>query len=112
MSVRHCYATGVDPNRDFPYTRRDRECFLSSTARVVNGVLLHSLAQLVVTFHGGMAAVGYEWGSYNHMRPMDKSPDDHMNRDVAAAMTKFGGAFRHEHEYKAGITTRTAAWRS
>jgi hypothetical protein len=37
---------GVDPNRDFPYTRRDDACLLSSTARVINGILLQSMAQV------------------------------------------------------------------
>lgn len=58
--------------------------------------------QLVVTFHGGMVAIGYEWGSYNHMNPQDKSPDEHMNRDVASAMSLIGGSFGREHEYRTG----------
>lgn len=50
-----------------------------------------------------MAAIGYEWGSYNHMRPADKSPDEHMNRDVASAMSRVGGGFRGEKEYRTGM---------
>ena len=57
---------------------------------------------MVVTFHGGMAAIGYEWGSYNHMRPRDKAPDDHLNRNVAGAMSTYGGSFQGEKKYKTG----------
>ena len=54
-------AKGVDPNRDFPYSRKDDNCFKTATARLFNAIMSTSLTQLVVTFHGGMVAIGYEW---------------------------------------------------
>eukprot|EP01041_Mallomonas_annulata_P006251 gene6251-12656_t len=82
---------GVDPNRDFPYSRRNGHCMKSTTARIINAVFAFHLIQLVVTFHGGMEAIGYEWGSENHNRPRDASPDDHSNRDIAGALRAFAG---------------------
>lgn len=52
----------MDPNRDFPYSREDNECLRSSTGRLFNAIMRANLIQVVVTFHGGMVAIGYEWG--------------------------------------------------
>jgi hypothetical protein len=53
---------GVDPNRDFPYSRQDSNCLQCSTSRLFHSIMRLNLIQIVVTFHGGMAAIGYEWG--------------------------------------------------
>ena len=66
----------VDPNRDFPYGRSDPNCFRSPTARMFQALTSQTLTQLVLTFHGGMVALAYEWGAVNHLPPNDKSPDD------------------------------------
>ena len=55
-------ANGVDPNRDFSYSRNDGNCFKSSTAKLFHRVMKNNLIQIVITFHGGMVAIGYEWG--------------------------------------------------
>ena len=65
---------GVDPNRDFPYARQDDQCFLSSTANIVRELFSRSIIQSVVTFHGGISSISYEWGSFNHEKPNDRSP--------------------------------------
>lgn len=62
----------VDPNRDFGYMRPDHNCMRSSTARLFLHLMAATLAQVVITFHGGMVAIAYEWGSKNHMAPDDK----------------------------------------
>ena len=49
------------------------------------------MIQLVVTFHGGMAAIGYEWGSANHKAPNDKSPDESANVEIATVMSNYAG---------------------
>lgn len=41
-----------------------------------------SIIQVVVTFHGGMIALAYEWGSRNHNTPHDRSPDENANSDI------------------------------
>jgi hypothetical protein len=40
---------------------------VTTAARAVNEAWRAHLVQASVTFHGGMVAVAYEWGSRNHM---------------------------------------------
>lgn len=88
---------GVDPNRDFAYSRdyrgggNDDRCLRSTTARIFNKLLELTLFQLVITFHGGMQAIAYEWGSKNHDRPHDKSPDDKANSQLGETMSYVAG---------------------
>jgi hypothetical protein len=89
----------IDPNRDFAYSRRDARCFLSSTARVFHELARDNILQVVVTFHAGMVALGYEWGSGNHPRPQDRSPDEQANRQIAGLMRTFAGGFGREKPY-------------
>jgi hypothetical protein len=56
----------------------------------------------MVTFHGGMVAIGYEWGSPNHNKPDDKSPDEHAHVDIAKVMSHYAGSFRQEKNYPIG----------
>jgi hypothetical protein len=92
---------GVDPNRDFGYSRDHGTsrgqgngndlCLRSTTSRIFNKLMELTILQLVVTFHGGMQAIGYEWGALNHKRPQDASPDDHANAQLGEAMSYVGG---------------------
>ena len=93
---------GVDPNRDFPYSRKDDQCLRSTTAKIFYAIMSSTIAQIVVTFHGGMAAIGYEWGSRNHIRPNDKTPDDQANAEIAAVMKTYAGAFSGQLAYATG----------
>lgn len=131
---------GVDPNRDFPYSRNDNKCLRSNAARVIYelfidytvqvmwsilalsysifnvccnmfvfvfGMYLHIcmailVSQLMVTFHGGMVAIGYEWGTENHRRPHDASPDHTAHKQIGHSMSVYAGAFRHEKAYPSG----------
>lgn len=90
---------GVDPNRDFPYSRSDEKCFLSTTAKLFDKIMIQNLIQMVVTFHGGMAAIGYEWGTRTHPAPNDQSPDDVANKDIAQQMQTYAGAFTGVSKY-------------
>ena len=45
--------------------------------------------QILVTFHGGMVALGYEWGSMDHPRGRDASPDDRVHSEIADSMAKY-----------------------
>lgn len=65
----------VDPNRDFPYGNRENECMVSTAARAINEMYRDHLFQLALTFHSGMKAIAYEWGSPNHPKYHDHSPD-------------------------------------
>jgi hypothetical protein len=72
----------VDPNRDFSYGRRSNHCFKSQTAKLFDRLMKATLTQIFITFHGGMVALGYEWGSINHLAPKDRSPDDNCNKQI------------------------------
>jgi hypothetical protein len=69
---------GMDPNRDFPYMQEPSKCMLTQTARAVNELFRRHLFQFMITFHGGMRALTYEWGSPNHRQGglSTESPDD------------------------------------
>ena len=93
--------TGIDPNRDFPYNRIDSRCMESITARALNEVYRDNLFQLGITFHGGMVAIAYEWGSFNHYNSprlrrcssgtCNESPDHAAQHSMADTMALFGG---------------------
>jgi len=97
---------GVDTNRDFPYGRSDNRCLRTTTAQVINSVMKNNLIQLVITFHGGMAAIGYEWGSLNHRKPKDDCPDSVVHSEVAQFMKTVAGgwssAAKDSQPYPAG----------
>lgn len=38
---------GIDPNRDFPYLRKDDKCFLSTTANIVRELFRTSIIQVL-----------------------------------------------------------------
>jgi hypothetical protein len=57
--------------------------------------------QTLVTFHGGMAAIGYEWGSMQHLRGRDKCPDHLAHSAIAKAFVSFAGGFKGEPPYRA-----------
>tara|TARA_B110001452_G_scaffold179887_1_gene151019 strand:+ start:394 stop:1845 length:1452 start_codon:yes stop_codon:yes gene_type:complete len=85
---------GIDPNRDFPYDQDARACMKSVCARAVNELYRRHLLQLVITFHGGMQAIGYNWGSFNYYRTAGKphiSPDDAVMKDVTGVMSRYAG---------------------
>eukprot|EP00933_Yihiella_yeosuensis_P083066 TRINITY_DN9715_c0_g6_i1.p1 TRINITY_DN9715_c0_g6~~TRINITY_DN9715_c0_g6_i1.p1 ORF type:complete len:695 (+),score=84.96 TRINITY_DN9715_c0_g6_i1:23-2107(+) len=67
----------MDPNRDFAYLQNPQRCMQTQTARAVNELFRNHLFQFMLTFHGGMRALTYEWGSRNHMvgRKSTESPD-------------------------------------
>jgi hypothetical protein len=58
---------GMDPNRDFPFNQDPAHCMTTLTARAINEVWRDNLVTSAITFHGGMQAIAYEWGSENHM---------------------------------------------
>lgn len=86
----------MDPNRDFPYLQNPSNCMKTTAARAVNEAWRSHLFQAAVTFHGGMQAVGYEWGSPNHFGAGgdSESPDDLGQRAIGMVMREAAGAFR------------------
>lgn len=53
----------------------------------------NNLIQLVLTYHGGMAAIGYEWGSLNHNKPLDECPDHIIHNKIAQYMSTIAGGW-------------------
>lgn len=43
--------------------------------------------------------VGYEWGSLNHLKPNDHSPDHHANSDIGSTLRDYAGSFTNEKNY-------------
>ena len=67
---------------------------VTACARAINEVWRDHLFQLAITFHGGMEAIAYEWGSPNHMSHNSQSPDEVAQSTMATAMAKYAGAFK------------------
>jgi hypothetical protein len=62
------FESTFDINRDFPYNQaNNRDCFNTIAARIVNELFVENLFVSAITFHGGVAELGYPWGSYNHV---------------------------------------------
>lgn len=57
-------------------------------AKIFQALFSTVSVQILVTFHGGMVALGYEWGSMDHVRGEDLSPDHAAHRDIADSMAK------------------------
>ena len=81
-----------DINRDFPYNRPDGDNKWYSTvgARATSQIFRNNLLVGALSFHAGMEAIGYPWGSYNHaMRSYTdtlhstETPDDTMFSEIA-----------------------------
>lgn len=83
---------GIDPNRDFPYDQDPHLCMRSIAARSINEIHRNNLIQLTLTFHGGMQAIGYNWGSFNYYKGVaHRSPDDNSQKAMASQMSRFAG---------------------
>lgn len=84
----------IDMNRDFPYNNEPSKCFKTAGARVINYLFKKYLFQNGITFHGGMYAIGYPWGSENHL--VNGNPrNGHLSPDNTAL--KFIGNFMQEN---------------
>ena len=92
----------VDPNRDFPYDSTS-SCMKTSAARAINEMYKHHLFRLAITFHSGMEAIAYEWGSYNHFTSQHTSPhspDDSAQVRIGQKMRLYVVvlvSFKHQH---------------
>eukprot|EP00931_Biecheleriopsis_adriatica_P062797 TRINITY_DN37931_c0_g1_i1.p1 TRINITY_DN37931_c0_g1~~TRINITY_DN37931_c0_g1_i1.p1 ORF type:complete len:712 (+),score=113.93 TRINITY_DN37931_c0_g1_i1:97-2232(+) len=84
---------GMDPNRDFPYLQMPTKCMQTQTGRAVNELFRQHLFQYMITFHGGMRALTYEWGSKNHMvsRKSTEAPDNAAFAEVGRAIRDAAG---------------------
>jgi hypothetical protein len=83
-----------DPNRDFPFVQEPSRCFQTVAARALNDLFREHMFQLAITFHGGMQAIAYEWGSPIHPKAnhKDVSPDDTSQAQLSSSLSQYGGA--------------------
>ncbi|CAE8625383.1 unnamed protein product [Polarella glacialis] len=90
---------GMDPNRDFAYLQSPTHCMQTQTARAVNELFRRHLFHFMITFHGGMRALTYEWGSKNHMngRKSTESPDNRAFVEVGASIQSAAGKDPAKH---------------
>jgi len=84
----------IDVNRDFPIDRNPSECMRTIAGRAVNEVWRENLFQVALTYHGGMQAIAFEWGTVTNQREeLRVSPDDVAQLGLGSAMSAFAGAF-------------------
>ncbi|GMH90771.1 hypothetical protein TrVE_jg6008 [Triparma verrucosa] len=90
---------GIDPNRDFAYDQDPSNCFRTVTGRHINEIFKNHLIQLSITFHGGMTAIAYEWGSPGHNVKGTVSPDNLAQKELTRGMSDYAGTFKGEVKY-------------
>ena len=57
--------------------------------------------QITITFHAGMEAIGYEWGTtIKHNQRRNKSPDHLSHQSIAKVLSSYGGTFGASRPYK------------
>ena len=95
----------MDTNRDFPYSRKDTKCLRSTSAKIINSIMKNNIVQLLITFHGGMVAIAYEWGSLNHAPPKDNCPDNRIHFSLGEEMGTFAGSFIVPSSHRREITS-------
>eukprot|EP00164_Ancoracysta_twista_P001425 GFYU01001856.1.p1 GENE.GFYU01001856.1~~GFYU01001856.1.p1 ORF type:complete len:640 (+),score=121.21 GFYU01001856.1:26-1945(+) len=88
----------IDPNRDFPYDKGPK-CMETVTGRAVNEVWREHLFQLAITFHGGDFVIGYEWGTYDHIKNAHstEAPDLVAMETLGTQMSEYGGNYGGEN---------------
>ena len=94
---------GIDPNRDFPWGVSEKECMQTTAARALNSLFRERMFQLSITFHSGMRAIAYEWGSPNYK---DASPDDGALHPIgrhAVRAAGVGDGENHGYYYPEGV---------
>ncbi|KAL4507060.1 hypothetical protein ABPG72_001853 [Tetrahymena utriculariae] len=95
----------TDINRDFPYNTTENKCFQSAGARIINYIWKKYLFTAAITFHGGMTAIGWPWGSKNHMTTSkgQLSPDQSAFYNLGKRMSEVGGEYPDIPKYDCGI---------
>ena len=59
-------------------------------AKIFQALFSTVSVQILVTFHGGMVALGYEWGSMDHPRGKDLCPDHVAHKEIGESMARWG----------------------
>lgn len=84
---------GIDTNRDYPIDNPRRNCMRAVTSKAINEIFREHMFSIALTFHGGMQAIAYEWGTKTHYsHPV--SPDDYAQASIASIMSAYAGKFQ------------------
>lgn len=95
----------IDPNRDFGFSQQPEMCMQTVCARVINELFKMHLFRVLLTFHGGTNALGYEWGDSTHCKGAvcKPAPDAAILHALAARMADHAGsAGKFESKYPIG----------
>jgi Zinc carboxypeptidase len=90
----------IDPNRDFPFDRKDdKDCLQSIAGRSLYQLFIQRIVQMTITFHGGMEAVAYEWGAPSRT---GVAPDAVSQEQISNLYSRFAGALDGGENYPTG----------
>ena len=90
----------VDPNRDFPFDRKNnKDCLQSIAGRSLYQLFIERIVQMSITFHGGMEAVAYEWGAPSRT---GVAPDAVSQEQISNLFSRFAGALDGGENYPIG----------
>ncbi len=70
------------------YNIKNGLCMQTIAARAVNELWRERLFLMALTFHGGMQAIAWEWGAFNHPTNTE-SPDDQAQTDLASRVNDY-----------------------
>jgi len=99
----HTAENRIDPNRDFAYDPASPStCMQTVAGRHINELFRSHIFQIGATYHGGMTAIAYEWGSPGRNVDRRPSPDDEAQHEIALGMSNVGGTFSGEVKYPIG----------
>lgn len=91
-------SSSFDINRDFPFNiKNDDECLNTIASRVIHELFTHNLMVSSLTFHGGMSALAYPYGSFFHSKEAldfkgftaTQSPDEIVFKEIGKIINNF-----------------------
>lgn len=89
-----------DPNRDYPYANTSFNTALSTVgARAVHEIMTRHLFINAITWHSGLEAIYYAWGTPVHNTPTDEAPDTVAFYEQARIMSAEGGNFNGKYQF-------------
>lgn len=97
--------TEFDANRDFAFDQDPQKCMRTLAARTLNELFRARIFSILLTFHAGTNALGYEWGDKTHCdaTKCSRAPDYTLMGALAARMSEYAGpAGKYEEKYPVG----------
>jgi hypothetical protein len=89
-----------DPNRDYPYANTSYNQALTTLgAKAVHELMSRHLFITALSWHSGLQAIYYAWGTPVHDTPTDEAPDTVAFYEQARLMSAKGGSFGGKYEF-------------